>query len=111
MAQPLEITVSLLEPLAGHGGQVKEVKMRPPTHADLMALGDPYVVITLADGKPHVVTEPKTLGEYIGRCLVSPDPLILEKMGLADSMRVRKAFVDFFEMALALSAGLKTPAP
>lgn len=94
-----EKRVTLLEPISGHGELIREVVLREPRYKDYFSLGEPYVIAQNADGSALPVESPDAIQAYLERCVVSPEPLLLAGLGLADAMAVKGALLSFFAMA------------
>jgi hypothetical protein len=103
MANKLKIT--LLEPIVGHGGMVKEIWLREPTARELMSFGDPWSRAFSRDGLVFQSENVEIVKQYVDACVVydSPGPkvdeLLLEQLGLADGLRVKDAVLGFFTSA------------
>lgn len=102
-----ERRVPLSAPIGAHGELVKEVVLREPRASDFFSLGDPFVWAQNADGSMFPVENSEAIRAYLDRCVVSPDPLLMGQIGLADAMAVKAAMLDFFVQARTTST---TPA-
>lgn len=107
---PKPVTIPLKEPIESHHGLVKEIVVRPPTWGDVMGTGSPYTVHFDKEGKPFLVYDEAALAHYCDVLVVEPkNKLILEgEVGLADTMAVREAVVNFFLAAAGAGGGSKT---
>ena len=94
------VTIKLAEPLAGHGGMIHEITLKPPLARDYMELGDPNTVTRLPDGGYYVVENNLVVREYIGRC-ADQDLLLIENASLRDAIEIRNAVLGFFAEARA----------
>jgi hypothetical protein len=94
-------TIDLSSPLPGHGELIRKVVLKEPTYADYMSLGDPFVIARNSDGSLFPVENGDVIRAYIDRCCVSPDPLLLAGLSLADAMAVKGAVLSFFTEAQA----------
>lgn len=94
-----EKRITLLDPIAGHGELIREVVLREPRYKDYFSLGDPYVIAQNADGSALPVENPEAIQSYLDRCVVSPEPLLLAGLSLADAMAVKGALLSFFATA------------
>ena len=98
--------VPLEKGVIGHGGQVSEVKLRPPTYRDFMDLGDPTTLVVSANAMvPH--DDLDTIRGYIER-IGDLDAILMEKVTLRDAMALRDAVKSFFT---AGSASASTTSP
>jgi hypothetical protein len=94
-----EVKIELVEPITGHEGQIRHVVLREPNAADCWELGEPFVVARNPDGAVYAVENDVTIKRYIERCVVSPNTLLLGRLGLADALAVKAALLDFFTKA------------
>lgn len=102
-----QIVIELVEPIEAHEKLVRQVILREPRAADYFALGDPFVIGSNPDGTMfEVVNEPVVKG-YIDRLAESPNAALLNTLGVADAINVRRAVLDFFYTARASTS----PAP
>lgn len=86
--------VALEKGYEGHDGMVRELRLRPPTYADFMMLGDPTVLIVSANAmvpQDDLVTIRRYVEELSGG-----NPLLMEKLTLRDAMALRDAVKSFF---------------
>lgn len=89
-----------------HGVLVRELRLRPPTYKDFMALGDPTVLIVSANAmvpQDDLVTVRRYAEELSGA-----NPLLMERLTLRDAMALRDAVKSFFS---ARSAAASTTSP
>lgn len=103
-----EIKVPLLDPIGGHGELIREVVLREPKGSDYQSLSDPFIIARNADGSLFPVENPEIIRAYLERCIVSPDPLLLAGLGLADAIAVKNALLSFFTEAQARLNGTST---
>jgi Phage tail assembly chaperone proteins, E, or 41 or 14 len=89
------ITITLAEPITGHGGPIRTITLRPPTGGDYMSLGEPYTTVRSDDGRGHAVAVESVIAEYMRRC-ADIDPLLLDTVTLKDARALRDAVVGFF---------------
>lgn len=97
-----EKRITLIEPISGHGELIKEVVLREPRSSDFFSLGPPYVIAQNVDGSTFPVEYSEIIKTYLDKSCVSPDPLLLAQLGLADAMAVKDALLSFFTQAQAI---------
>lgn len=102
-----DVIVKLKKPVTAHNELISEVVLREPRAHDFFTLGDPYVVARNDDGSMFPVEDRNIIKDYIDRCVVKPDPMLLGMIGLADAMAVKEAVLGFFVSARSTS---ETPA-
>jgi hypothetical protein len=104
------ITLTLAEPIVGHEGIIKAIVLRPPNLLEYARFGEPSSVVRGADGSGIVVDNDTAIAAYVEVCTVEPkETTLLEQVGLADAMSVKKAILDFF--AAARQARLSPTSP
>ncbi len=94
-------TIELSEPIIVHGGQVKQIVLRDPTYREIMRLGEPFAQGFSRDGSTVFQAENiETIRGYI-EALVQPpvDGILIEQLGLADTLRLKDAVFGFFSDA------------
>jgi len=99
----LEKTIDLQEPIVGHDGPISQITLRQPGFREIMRLGEPVSRIFTTDGTMVSVTENiDVIRQYI-EALVRPpaNPLLIEQLRLADTMRIKDAVLSFFQPAEA----------
>jgi hypothetical protein len=95
----MSVTIELSTPITGHKGQVSQITLREPKYADVMSLGDPIAFAQGANGMVYSADKDGVIQAYIERLLVSDngaDPLLLNQLGLTDTLRLREAIQNFF---------------
>jgi Phage tail assembly chaperone proteins, E, or 41 or 14 len=102
------VTIKLMHPFPGHGGEVTEVVLRPPTARDYLELGEPVIYAsTNKDMFVHAEND-GAVKAYIERCIQRPDLLLaLSQLSLEDTMAVKREVLRFFadaRVALSLNA-------
>ncbi|RXF67685.1 hypothetical protein [Hansschlegelia zhihuaiae] len=91
--------VELAKPLDGHE-VVKHLEFREPTWADYVEIGEPYIWTPRGDGYSDPTPILENVKAYAERLIArgdqKGDPLLLGRLGLADSRKVRDAIMGFF---------------
>lgn len=106
------VTITLLEPIVGHDGAVREIVMRPPNLMEFARIGEPLTAMAGADGNAIVVDNDVAITAYLERCIVEPkDKLLLDQVQLADAFRIKEAFLDFFGEARQAAKSVTSPTP
>jgi Phage tail assembly chaperone proteins, E, or 41 or 14 len=102
------VTIKLLDPIMGHGGDVKEIVLREPTYREVMQFGEPWARGYSRDNQVVYQAENiETIRSYIEACFVpnasgpQADVTLIESLSLADTLRVKDAVLDFFTSARA----------
>lgn len=100
------VEIRLDEPLTGHTGPIRAVKVREPRAGDILDIGDPSVLARSADGMLFQVDNDERIRRYIERLTVDEtgrtlDPLLLAQGSASDIIRIREAVLDFFSKARA----------
>lgn len=107
MSKPTIVT--LVEPIEGHEGSIRQVEFREPRYRDIVGFGAPYSVHSVAGGEEVTIINEAELAHYIEACLVKPaEPDLLKQLGLRDTFAVRRAVLGFFLQPAAAGAGSKT---
>jgi hypothetical protein len=101
MTAPVAKSIPLSVPIAGHGGPVREWKLREPTGAELFRFGEPFVYARNPDGSIFTVENNDVIKLYAEALTVAPDAIFLDQLALADALKVRSAVIDFFVTAQA----------
>lgn len=92
--------VKLEKAFEGHHGMISEIRLKPPTFKDFMELGDPTVLVIVANGMVPQ-DDLVTIGKYIAR-LGGGDTARLDTVGtLRDAEALTKAVKSFFTQASA----------
>jgi len=102
------IDIPLDEPIRGHGDPVTTVKVREPSFAEYMKLGDPYLLVIGQNGTKHVTEIPDVMAEYCRICVVEPNILICEQGGLKLARKIRTAVQSFFQDVAEAGGGSTT---
>lgn len=103
------VRIELAQPLAGHHGEISALVLRAPTWSDVMGVGSPYTIHRDKEDKPFLVYDEAAIAHYAEACLVEPrDPLLVQGLCLADTLKVREAVVDFFLAAAGAGGGSST---
>ncbi|MDT3687075.1 MAG: hypothetical protein RO009_18765 [Pseudorhodoplanes sp.] len=91
--------VTLEKAITSHSGPVAQLRLRSPTFADFMAVGDPTTLIVAHNSIiPHDDLE--TIKAYTVR-LSGVDEILLNQLTLKDALAVREAIKDFFKAGSA----------
>jgi hypothetical protein len=80
--------------------------MREPNGAEFIEHGEIYQKHPAADGSGVIVENGPAIAAYLSAIIVEPAGLPLDRVGLADAMRLKDAVTDFF--GDARQAGWKT---
>ncbi|MDB5596257.1 MAG: hypothetical protein JWM36_3218 [Hyphomicrobiales bacterium] len=91
-------TIELSKPVAGHRGQIKQMRFREPNYMDWSALGEVESPI-YHEGSATIQQHPAIIAQYAERCLVDEDISLLNLLGLRDTFAVRDAVLSFFREA------------
>jgi hypothetical protein len=99
------VTVTLITPIEGHEGQIKQIVLRAPKYADVMLLGEPAAYARSTEGMIYQAEKDDVVKSYIERLCIEPkDTALLNQLELADALKLKEAVFDFFLAArLALS--------
>lgn len=93
-------TIKLIEPIEGGEGQITEVVLRRPKYRDIALLGEPSAYAKSEEGLMFTSEKDDVIHSYIDRLLVQPkDPALLDQLGLADALQLRRAVHVFFQDA------------
>src|SRR5689334_10430001 len=92
-----EKTVTLVDPIRGHEGEIKSLRFREPKFPDLIELGEPVTFARSEAGLVFSSERDDVLQAYSERLLVEPkDPAMLQQLGLADALQVKETIHGFF---------------
>jgi hypothetical protein len=93
-------TIRLAEPIEdGAGGRIESVTIREPDGALYMALGEPRTFV-VTDDAHYFVEHNHLIAAYLGETvLAGGQKADLDALGLADTMRLKAALFDFFDVA------------
>jgi hypothetical protein len=94
------VTITLRDPIIGHGGKITTVGVREPNGREYAQYGDPFVY-GRTDAKVMVSAENDiAIKSYIEHCIVPPEGadvlLIMSQLSLIDMMAVKEAVLGFF---------------
>jgi hypothetical protein len=90
------VTVKLSAPITAHDKVISSLTFREPNYNDYIALSDPVILAQNADGSLFPVENGETIRQYVERCLIEVDPLLLGELPLADAIKIKRAITDFF---------------
>lgn len=93
--------VKLRKPYQGHRGMVRELKFRAPVYRDIMALGEPGLLVQTPDGSRFVQESIGVIDEYAKRLLVDEDAMLMEQASTVDALAIKEAIQGFFHSAQA----------
>lgn len=100
MAKP--VTIKLIDPLEWHQDMLTSVDLREPTGRQYVELGEPRVLVRLADGGGYWIEQPSAITAYLERCIVHEGGVdLLNRMSLADAMNIKGELLGFFITAAA----------
>ncbi len=103
--------IKLSMPVEAFGNQVSEIVLREPKGGLFARLGLPRILVFNRDtGSGYYVDQNEVIKAYL-EALVDMDgtlkAAVLPQLALADSLRVREALFDFFEVAGAKVASMR----
>lgn len=87
------VTLDLSKPIKAHGDEVTKLTLRELEPADILACGNPIVVLAEEGGFRF---DQKVMHRLMARVCGVP-PSSLEQMSLADYMRLQNLVTGFFE--------------
>lgn len=97
--------IDLFEPADYNGQTITHVVVREPTAAEFMEFGEVSLHSRSATGEHIIVEDTEVLARYLEVLIAEPAGLPLDRVCLADGMRLKDAVLDFF--GNARRAGLK----
>lgn len=89
-----EIVVPLRKPVMAHGDEVKELKFREPTAADIEACGNP-VNIDFFNGKPKMTFNERSMSAMMSQLAAVP-PSTIKTMNTRDWNTAAWELASFF---------------
>lgn len=94
------VKIDLSDPIPSHRGEsVREFEFREPIFEDWQDLGDPETKFVSDAGQWDQINS-ELVSAWAQRLLMPPgDPLVLRKASLRDTMKIKKAILDFFRLA------------
>lgn len=98
--------LDLIKPIDFDGRTVTHLVLREPNARELMVHGEPYIQSCTAEGQIVSIEDGAAIAAYLDAIVVEPANLPLDRVGLADGMRLKDAVLDFF--GDARRAGLPT---
>src|SRR5262245_965202 len=89
-----EVLIDLTTPVQAHGEQIKQLKFRRPTGADIMAMGEGYpFVINWSTGQ--VTPNPRVMGDMMS-LLANVPPSTIKSLDAEDWSTCAHALMGFF---------------
>lgn len=89
---------------------IREIAFREPTWRDFIAIGEIAEMQPIGTGGAGVIVRNfDAIEKYAERCLVAGDEIdagFLQRLALADAMRVEETFTDFFRQARASASSV-----
>lgn len=99
------IIIKLEKPITGHGGDVSQITLRPPSFGDVMSHGEP-VSYGYAGEVVYTAENIDRIRAYIKALIVQPpapapqiDDILIEQLGIVDTLRLKDAVRGFFTEA------------
>jgi len=78
-----EVVIPLSKPLMAHGDEIKELRFREPTAADIEACGSPVTIDFLNQAEPKMIYETKAMFAMMARLAAVP-PSTIKSMRTKD---------------------------
>lgn len=78
-----ELVIPLSKPLIAHGDEIKELRFREPTAADIEACGSPVTIDFLNQAEPKMIYETKAMFAMMSRLAAVP-PSTIKSMRTKD---------------------------
>ena len=95
-------TITLVRPIEVFNKQVKELRLKEPTGAQYIKIGEPRIVVRTAAGGGYYVEQTEEIKAYLDVCVDHElQSEILSLLSLTDAMEVKKTLLNFFESAEA----------
>lgn len=103
------VTIDLVEPIQGHGPDIRQLVYRKPKYRDIALVGAPYNFVTPKNGEPMFVENNEAIDHYAQALLVEPKEfsLIESQLGVRDTFAVRSTIMGFFTQPDAGSGDTK----
>lgn len=114
----LEITdaiITLVHPVEGHHGLVKQIALRPPVFREVMNFGEPSSrgyqrtgdVVYVADNWDVIRQYAQALLRHppVGSTEPRLDAILLENLSLEDTLQIKEAITSFFTVAGLILSG------
>lgn len=108
---PVTKTIVLTKPIDLHGKREVEIKLREPSGADYIRIGEPRVLVYSATGSGYWVEQPDAIAAYCERCIehdLGGD--LIKILTLEDAMAVKEGVLSFFSDAAEKRAAKKSTA-
>lgn len=107
------VDVRLDEPLTGHDGMIRMVKVREPRAGDVLDIGETIVFARGESGALITIENDDKIRRYIERLTIdeagrSIDPNLLAQASVSDILRIREAVQDFFMKARLRASNLQS---
>jgi hypothetical protein len=100
------VTITLVHPIEGPDGQIKQIILREPRWPDVMRLGEPAAYARSDGGMIYSAEKDDVVHAYVQRLLVEPkDPALLEQVSLTDTLQLRETIFGFFQNARKAISG------
>ena len=100
-----DIILPLTDPIDGHHGKIKSITLSEPKYPVIMALGRPVTTIRTQEGAVYQTQDPEIIKRYAEKMVdqekVAP---VLHLLGMADTLALQDAVLDFFTAARAVPA-------
>ena len=112
--------IKLLEPVTSYDRRYEEIVLREPRGELLMRLGQPRIPVTnFSAGSGYYVEPESVIKDYLVALIVieKDDGMmpyaeaLLNKLSLADSLRLRAELFNFFDLAALKSAAKPSDSP
>lgn len=96
------IDIPLADPIDGHKGKITSITLHEPKYPVIMALGRPVTTIRTKEGAVYQTQDPEIIKRY-AESMVDQETVrpVMHLLGMADSLALADAVIDFFTAALA----------
>lgn len=102
--------ITLLDTVDYNGMTITHIVLREPTAAEYMEHGEVYMRTVTDGGQTVVVESDGAIAAYAALLIAEPASLPLDRVSLADGMRLKDAVLDFFGAAQRLGSPQERPA-
>ncbi|QRG05925.1 phage tail assembly protein [Xanthobacter dioxanivorans] len=89
-------TITLDEPVLGHGGEIRTLTVREPKGHEFFEFGEPFSHARNPDGTIYSIEIDGVLKKYVAACVENAGEPELMRLCLADAMAVKDAVLGFF---------------
>jgi len=96
-----DITIPLTDPIDGHSGKITSIRLREPKYPVIMALGRPVTTIRTQEGAVYQTQDPEIIKRYAEKMVDDTVAPVLHLLGMADTLALQDAVLDFFTAARA----------